>query len=67
MRQQLQLVVDRYVNNALDSPVRLELLGEIPSDMAVRDAVQRRQLLLEMLPGAPAAVALAAIAARIPA
>jgi flagellar biosynthesis protein FlhG len=67
VRQQLQLVVDRYVNPTLDSPVRLELLGEIPSDMAVRDSVQRRQLLLEMLPGAPAAVALAALAARIPA
>ena len=66
VRQQLQLVVDRYVNQGLDSPVRIELLGEIPVDAAVRDAVQRRQLLLEMLPGAPAAVALAAIAARIP-
>ncbi|MEY8875079.1 MAG: MinD/ParA family protein [Leptothrix sp. (in: b-proteobacteria)] len=66
VRQQLQLVVDRYVNNALASPVRLELLGEIPSDDAVRDAVQRRQLLLERMPGSAAAVALAAIASRIP-
>lgn len=65
VRQQLQQVVDRYVNPGLDSPVRLELLGEIPSDPSVRESIQRRQLLLELLPGAPAAVALMAIAARI--
>ena len=46
VRQQLQQVVDRYVNPGLDSPVRLELLGEVPSDTAVRESVLRRQLLL---------------------
>jgi len=66
VRQQLQTVVDRYVNPALDSPVRLELLGEIPADGAVRDAVLKRQLLLQSLPGAPASVAIAALAARMP-
>jgi flagellar biosynthesis protein FlhG len=66
VRQQLQLVVDRYVNNTPGAPVRLDLLGEIPSDDAVRDAVQRRQLLLERMPGAQAAIALLAIASRIP-
>ena len=65
VHQQLQLVVDRYVNPSLDSPVRLGLLGEIPSDPAVRESVQRRQLLLEVMPGAPAAVAIAAVAERI--
>ena len=65
MRQQLQQVVDRYVNPGLDSAVRLELLGEIPSDPAVRECVQQRQLLLEVLPGAPAAVAMAAVATRM--
>ena len=65
VRQQLQQVVDRYVNPGLDSPVRLELLGEVPADPAVRDAVQRRQLLLETLPGAPAATAIAAVAQRM--
>jgi flagellar biosynthesis protein FlhG len=65
VRQQLQQVVDRYVNPGLDSPVRLELLGEIPSDPSVRESIQRRQLLLELLPGAPAALALMAIAGRI--
>ncbi len=65
VRQQLQQVVDRYVNAGLDSPVRLELLGEIPSDVAVRECVQRRQLMLEVLPGVPAAKAMVAVATRL--
>jgi flagellar biosynthesis protein FlhG len=65
VRQQLQQVVDRYVNPTLDSPVRLELLGEVPTDPAVRDAVLRRQLLLEMLPGTPPALALLSVAQRM--
>jgi len=65
VRQQLQQVVDRYVNPGLDSPVRLELLGEVPSDNAVRESVQRRQLMLEALPGAPASMALVAMATRM--
>ena len=65
VRQQLQQVVDRYVNPALDAPVRLELLGEIPSDPAVRDSVLRRQLLVEMLPGCPAALAIGALAVKL--
>ena len=65
VRQQLQQVVDRYVNPALDAPVRLELLGEIPSDAAVRDSVLRRQLLVEMLPGCPAALAIGHLAAKM--
>jgi flagellar biosynthesis protein FlhG len=65
VRQQLQQVVDRYVNPGLDSPVRLDLLGEIPSDPAVREAVQRRQLLLATMPGAPAAVAMGTVALRM--
>ena len=43
----------------------LELLGEIPTDFSVREAVQKRQLLLESMPGAPAAIAVAAIAGRM--
>ena len=65
VRQQLQQVVDRYVNPGLAAPVRLDLLGEVPVDPAVREAVQRRQLLLESLPGAPAALALVAVATRL--
>ncbi len=65
VRQQLQQVVDRYVNPTLDSPVRLELMGEIPTDGAVRESVQRRQLLLELLPGTAASLAIANVATRI--
>ena len=65
VRQQLQQVVDRYVNPGLDAPVRLELVGDVPSDPAVREAVQRRELLMETMPGAPAALALVAVAGRI--
>jgi flagellar biosynthesis protein FlhG len=65
VRQQLQQVVDRYVNPGLDSPVRLDLLGEVPADAAVREAVQRRQLLLEILPGTPASLAMLAAAQRM--
>jgi flagellar biosynthesis protein FlhG len=65
VRQQLQQVVDRYVNPGLDSPVRLELLGEVPADTAVRESVQRRQLLMEHQPGSPAAMALVNVGIRM--
>ncbi len=63
--QQLQTVVDRYVNPTLDLPVRLNLLGEVPSDPAVREAVLKRQLLVESMPGTPAAMALGVAATRL--
>jgi flagellar biosynthesis protein FlhG len=66
VRQQLQTVIDRYVNPSLPEPVRLTLLGEVPADAAVREAVLKRQLLLEALPGTPAAVAIAAAATHLP-
>jgi flagellar biosynthesis protein FlhG len=65
VRMQLQQVVDRFVNPGLDSPVQLDLLGEIPSDASVRDSVLRRQLLLETMPGAPACLAMLATATRM--
>jgi flagellar biosynthesis protein FlhG len=65
VRNQLQQVVDRYVNPGLDAPLRIELVGEVPSDSAVREAVLGRYLLLERTPGASAAVALAAVAAKL--
>jgi flagellar biosynthesis protein FlhG len=65
VRQQLQQVLDRYVNPQLDSPVRLELLGDVPSDPAVRESVLRRQLLMESLPGTPAAMALVQVATHM--
>ena len=65
VRGQLQHVVDRFVNPGLDSPVRLDLLGQVPLDIAVRDAVRRRQLLFDTLPGSPAAMAVAAVATKL--
>ena len=65
IQQQLQQVVDRYVAPQQGQTVRLELLGEVPTDPAVRDAVARRHLLLEWQPGAAASLALAAAATRM--
>jgi flagellar biosynthesis protein FlhG len=68
IRGQLQQVVDRFVSPSLEpgtGSVKLELMGEIPLDVAVREAVQKRQLLLDMLPGCAAAKALRAIAEKL--
>jgi len=65
IRGQLQQVVDRYVSNGTDTPLKIELLGEVPSDTAVREAVQRRQLLLETMPGCAAAKAVSGIAEKL--
>jgi flagellar biosynthesis protein FlhG len=65
IRGQLQQVVDRYVSPAIDAPVKLELVGEIPTDPAVREAVQKRQLLLECFPGSIAAQAVGALAQKL--
>ncbi|HJV61233.1 MAG TPA: P-loop NTPase, partial [Albitalea sp.] len=65
IRGQLQQVVDRFVSNGTDTPLKLELVGEVPTDAAVREAVQRRQLLVEALPGCAAAKAVAAIAEKL--
>jgi flagellar biosynthesis protein FlhG len=69
IRNQLQLVVDRFVCPHLDgggsAQVALDMQGEIPTDPAVRQAVQRRTLLLESMPGSPAALAVAGIAGRM--
>ncbi|HNU12430.1 MAG TPA: MinD/ParA family protein [Rubrivivax sp.] len=62
---QLQQVLDRFVTPSLDAPLQLDLLGEVPADAAVREAVQRRELLLEALPGAQASQALLAAAQRL--
>ena len=65
VRQQLQQVIDRYVGPAVGAAVRLDLVGEVPADNAVRDAVRRRELLLTTLPGTPASVAVVALASRL--
>ena len=65
IRGQLQLVIDRFVSPGVDAPVKLEFVGELPVDPSVRAAVQKRQLLLELYPGSPAALAVLALAGRI--
>jgi flagellar biosynthesis protein FlhG len=62
---QLQQVIDRYVSPGLEAPLTLELIGDVPSDASVRDAVRRRQLVGECFPGSPAALALAAVADKL--
>jgi flagellar biosynthesis protein FlhG len=68
IRHQLQLVVDKFVAplmaGGLAAP-QLELMGEVPQDPSVREAVQKRRLLLELLPGCAAAQAVVALAAKI--
>jgi flagellar biosynthesis protein FlhG len=65
VRSQLQQVLDRFVNANLPQPVKLDHIGDVPQDTAVRETVQRRQLLLETLPGSAAAQALVAAAGRL--
>jgi flagellar biosynthesis protein FlhG len=64
IRAQLQKVVDRYVVNGTDEPLKLEFVGEIPTDTSVRQSVQRRLLMLEAFPGCEAAQAVLAIGAK---
>ena len=62
---QLQQVVDRFVGPALGEPVRLILRGEVASDTAVRDAVKKRALVVQSMPGTAAAQGISALAARL--
>ena len=65
IRGQLQQVVDRFVSPGLEVPVKLEFVGEVPIDPSVREAVKKRQLLLDCLPGSAAAQAVIAAATRL--
>lgn len=65
VRQQLQQVIDRYVSPTLPQPVKLELVGEIPLDSTVRDAVLKRELVMNTAPGSPAGVAMSALGLRL--
>ena len=68
IRNQLQLVVDRFVVPQIEElaePLKLGLLGEIPVDFNVREAVQKRRLLLESAPGSPAARAVMSVAEKL--
>jgi flagellar biosynthesis protein FlhG len=68
IRGQLQQVIDRFVTPATGEPgqpIKLDFLGEIPVDPAVREAVQKRVLLHETQPGCAASRAVAAIADKL--
>lgn len=62
---QLQQVLDRFVPGEPGRPVRLVHLGDIPADPAVRQAIMRRQLLMQTTPSCPAGLAIAQLAVKI--
>lgn len=62
---QLQQVLDRFVATDPDRPIRLVNMGEIPVDPEVRQAVMRRQLMMQATPGCPAGVAIAQLARKL--
>lgn len=62
LAEQLQQVVDRFVNFQAAISVKLEYVGQIPSDPAVGEAARKRQLLFVRSPEAPASKAVAALA-----
>jgi flagellar biosynthesis protein FlhG len=62
---QLQQVLDRFVVADPGKGVRLVHLADIPADTSVRQAVMRRQLLMQAMPGCPAALAITQLAAKM--
>ena len=62
---QLQQVVERFVQAPNGTSPKLSFLGDIPLDASVREAVQKRQLLLELHPGASASQGVVQIATRL--
>ncbi|MBA4341949.1 MAG: cobyrinic acid a,c-diamide synthase [Methylibium sp.] len=62
---QLQQVLQRFVGSTPGQSFKLELLGEVRIDGTVRQAVLKRQLLLEHYPGCEAAQGVKALAARL--
>jgi flagellar biosynthesis protein FlhG len=62
---QLQQVLQRFVGPQPGQPFRLDLLGEVRADPAVRQAVLKRQLMLEHYPGCDAAQAIKALASKL--
>lgn len=63
---QLQHVLDRFVAPQGErGSVRLVHMGDIPVDPEVREAVMRRQLLMQTSPGCPAGQAVSQIATKL--
>ncbi len=62
---QLQQVLDRFVVSKPGHKVRLIHQGDVPSDPSVRQAIMRRQLLVQNMPGCPASLAIAQLAGKL--
>jgi len=62
---QLQQVLDRFVTPESGQGVKLLHLGDIPADPMVRQAVMRRQLLMQTMPGCPAGLAISRLATKV--
>jgi flagellar biosynthesis protein FlhG len=62
---QLQQVLDRFVTSDDGKPLRLIHMGDIPADTSVRQAIMRRQLLMQTMPGCAAAMAISQLALKI--
>lgn len=62
---QLQQVLDRFVVSGLNQPIRLIHMGDIPIDPEVRQAVMRRQLMMQATPNCPAGVAISQLARKL--
>jgi len=61
----LQQVLDQFVKSEPGHPLRLIHMGDIPTDPTVRQAIMRRQLLMQSTPGCPAALAVSQLAAKL--
>lgn len=62
---QLQQVLDRFVATDPTRPIKLVHMGDIPADPSVRQAIMRRQLLMQATPSCPAALAIGQLALKI--
>lgn len=62
---QLQQVLDRFVVTEPGRPIKLVHMCDIPADPSVRQAVMRRQLLVQSAPGCPASLAITQLAQRV--
>jgi len=62
---QLQQVLDRFVASEPGRPIKLLHMGDIPADAAVRQAIMRRQLLMQSTPSSPAAMAIGQLALKL--
>ncbi|MEW6414135.1 MAG: MinD/ParA family protein [Pseudomonadota bacterium] len=63
--KQLQQVLDRFVVSEPGRGVKLVHQGDIPTDPEVRQAIMRRQLLMQAVPTCPAAQAIQHIAGTL--